>query len=57
MKIDCAQNNTLAQELTTFLRKGGHSANQDDDLIIIDEKYIYLFLNHFSKKQIGVSTK
>ncbi len=50
MKIDCAQNNTIAQELTTFLRKGGHSANQDDDLIIIDEKLHISILESFLKK-------
>jgi len=37
-EIDCAQNNELADELTTFLRNESYSVTQENDLVTVNEK-------------------
>jgi len=49
-KIDCAQNDKLAEELTTFLRNENYSVTQENDLVTVDKKLSKSILELFLKK-------
>ena len=49
-EIDCAQNDKLAEELTTFLRNEDYSVTQENDLVTVDEKLSKSILESFLKK-------
>ena len=49
-EIDCAQDNKLAEELTTFLRNEDYSVTQENDLVTVDEKLSKSILESFLKK-------
>ncbi len=46
MKIDCAQNNALAEELVSFLQEKGFSVSQEEDIVSTNEKYHLMFWNY-----------
>ena len=56
-KIDCAQNNELAEELTIFFRNEGYSVTQENDLITVDKKLSKSLLESFLKKTDRVKHK
>ncbi len=56
-KIDCAQNDELAEELTIFLRNEGYSITQENDLITVDKKLSKSTLESFLKKTDRIKHK
>lgn len=49
-KIDCAQNNKLADELISFLQSNNYSITQENDLLIINEQIQKSTLESFLKQ-------
>lgn len=49
-KIDCAQNNDLAKELTGFLRDRDYDATLEDDLVSVNTKIPKTVLESFLSK-------
>ena len=50
MKIDCAKNSSLAEDLVSFLQEKGCSASQEDGLVTINEKIPHNVLELFLDK-------
>ena len=50
MKIDCAQNNALAEELVGFLQEKGYSVTKDEALVTTNEKIPLDILKLFLEK-------
>jgi len=49
-KVDCAGNNTLAEELTIFFQNEDYSVIQEKDLVTVDQKLSKSILESFLKK-------
>ncbi len=50
MKIDCAKNSSLAEDLVSFLQEKGYSASQEESLVAINEKIPHNVLELFLDK-------
>ena len=56
-KIDCAQNDKLAKELTTFLQSKEYSVTQEEDLVTVDDKLSKSVLQIFLKNTDRIKHK
>ncbi len=50
MKVDCAHNNALAEDLNSFLQENGYSISQEDSIVTINEKIPRSVLELFLQK-------
>jgi len=50
MKVDCAQNNALAEDLNGFLQENGYSVSQEDSIVTINAKITRSILELFLEK-------
>ncbi len=50
MKIDCAQNNALAEELVSFLQEKEYSVSKEEDIVSTNEKITLDVLELFLEK-------
>ena len=50
MKVDCAHNNALAEDLNSFLQENGYLVNQEDSIVTINAKITRSILELFLQK-------